>query len=281
MGAAALGFSVLSLACFLWTARAAGTETPPDDGNSRPPKPVATGPATTPAGNDRKFFGLEVPDRRTVFVLDYSKSMEERNCRQLVEAELGKALLHLKETVSYQVILFAGYAWIPGDKVALAENQMSATVTDASGRTFSWLRPSKASFEWQAIDGGNKHFLRPVPWQRADATEIAKTVAGIKGSSLQMNTSWQFPLEMALAMRPTPEALYFLTDGITGDKDSKRLVATLSKTAFSTRTHINTISMMEPTQIQALKDLGKNTSGGFSIVNTDGTSQVIFPEKLR
>jgi hypothetical protein len=225
------------------------------------------------------FFGQPL-DRTSVFVLDYSKSMEEDNRKDILQNELAKTMSGVPEGMPFQVILFAGYAWLPGDSVDLAADQMSATVKSGE-TTYNWVRPSRNNFDWIAVEGSNKHFVRPITWQKFSDNTTQDTISAMKATKLQMNTSWEIPLEMALAMKPPPQEIFFMTDGITGDADAKRIVSKIVNIAKGTRTVINAISMMEPTEIAAMKELAEKTGGGFSIVKKDGTSdQITKPKPL-
>ena len=88
-------------------------------------------------------------------------------------------------------------------------------------------------------------------------------------TGLVLGTTWLTPLEMALDMKPKPELVVFLTDGVSG-KDSAEIAKDMGNRAKTRGIRINTISLMEPAAHKAMADLAERAGGEFSLIGEDG-----------
>ena len=85
---------------------------------------------------------------------------------------------------------------------------------------------------------------------------------------LVWGTVWDNPLQMALDMEPTPQVIYFMTDGAA--KGSDAWARTIGAKAKSRGITINCIAMMQPRAHDDMDDLAKRTGGQFTIVMKGG-----------
>ena len=74
---------------------------------------------------------------------------------------------------------------------------------------------------------------------------------------------------MALNLKPSPDVVYFLTDGVVGN--GKQAVDEIIKVnKRGPKAKIFTISMMQPRAEDLLKELADRSGGDFSVVMEDG-----------
>ena len=81
--------------------------------------------------------------------------------------------------------------------------------------------------------------------------------------------------EMAFAMRPPPEVIFFMTDGAVEGVDTVKLARSLGSKARSKRIIVNTVALMEPKANAGMKELAKTTGGQFTIVEKSGKVRVV------
>jgi hypothetical protein len=108
-------------------------------------------------------------------------------------------------------------------------------------------------------------------WLRADKTSLHRSISIINETELVYGTYWKPAIELALEMKPAPEVIYFMTDGIVSKKVYET-IDELSRTARRRGTVINTISMMEPDAADAMRALAKQSGGSFTMVQAVGSS---------
>jgi hypothetical protein len=96
----------------------------------------------------------------------------------------------------------------------------------------------------------------------------------IRETELVWGTIWDHPLEMALAMEPRPDVIFFMTDGVAGGK-SADIAKDIGRKAKSANVIINTVAMMIPKAQEPLKDLAKRSGGQFSIVREGGNVLIV------
>lgn len=74
---------------------------------------------------------------------------------------------------------------------------------------------------------------------------------------------------MALNMDPSPDVVYFLTDGVVGN-GQQAVDEVIKMNRRGPRAKIFTISMMQPKAEDLLKDLADRSGGDFSVVLENG-----------
>ncbi len=195
------------------------------------------------------------PAGRIAYVLDFSVTMAgEKDA--LMRSELTKALKALPTTARYSVICFSGPVWLPGDEV-------NGGAVRSRGKTYQW--DSKSMWEW--THRGPK---MEVPWLDAKPSEVKRTLSLVDDVKTIGGTDWEAPLEMAIAMNPPPDVVFFMTDGVMEQRDMMRLTRGIAAKAKARNVTINTVAMMEPGAEEPMADLAKRTGGSFTIVGKDG-----------
>jgi hypothetical protein len=212
-------------------------------------------------GGGATFFNQKVRADRIAYVIDLSQSMAGRR-NALMREELTKSVAGLTAGVNYQLIFFAGPAWVAGNDVKMEGNRKGAQVT-AGGRTFEWLCGG-GSHAWS-----QKGAKQKPEWLLSSPATLETSLAQIKSTPLVWGTNWEPPLEMALAMDPPPQLIYFMTDGLTGG-DPVALATKIAAKAKNRKVVINTLAMMEPKAEKAMFELAKRTGGQFTIIEGNG-----------
>ena len=83
---------------------------------------------------------------------------------------------------------------------------------------------------------------------------------------------------MALNMNPSPDVVYFLTDGVVGN-GQQAVDEVIKINKRGPRAKIFTISMMQPKAEDLLKDLADRSGGDFSIVLQNGEVEKMTNKK--
>ena len=204
------------------------------------------------------FMGSKMKGDRVCFVIDYSLSMNGKRIK-LLKSELEKTISSLPDRAQYQMIFFAGPAWIAGSKVSSRKGSGSVSL---DGKSYSWR--GSGPFNWSQT--GKK---QPVEWLIQDEEVRQESLDAIQSTPLVWGTSWEAPLEMAMDMAPQPGLIVFLTDGSSG-KDSLSKARSLGKAAKSKGIKVNTIALMEPQAREAMSELAKLSGGEFSLIDQNG-----------
>ena len=215
-------------------------------------------------GGGTTFFNQKVSADRVVYVIDYSGSMSGER-EKLMRKELAKSVEQVKLGMQFQMIFFAGPAWVAGSDISMPKDRKSSVVS-----------LSKDKFKWK---GKGAHFWDPVgkkqkaDWIPATPSTREEALKLVKSTKLVWGTNWENPLEMAINMDPPPQMIFFMTDGsISGD-----MVAVAKRLGHRAKTKgitINTVAMMEPQAEAAMKELAKRTGGQFSTVEKGGKVKV-------
>jgi hypothetical protein len=214
---------------------------------------MGTGVSTT-------FFGQEVKGDRILYVIDYSLSMRGQR-EALMRAELTKSVMQLNGDKKYQMIFFAGPAWVACEKI------------QGRGKSFSATSRNGEEYKWEATNGihgwttiGERH--KPT-WLDATDSNIFQSEAIIKKSKLIIGTNWDPPMAMAFDMDPLPNSIVFMTDG-SAPGDPVEVAEGIASRAKEEGIVINTIALMEPKAAKAMETLAKGTGGVFSLINANG-----------
>ncbi len=213
-------------------------------------------------GDGATFFGEKVVANRVCYVIDYSASMKGRRI-QLLKEELVKSIKAMSPEMKYQLIFFAGPAWLAGDQVIMNGRQ-DAIVKSNEGQ-YKWKSPNRNPSNWKV-----KGKKQPVSWLDASTEQVRRSVKAVQDTPLIWGTAWEHPLEMALNMDPAPQVIFFMTDGLAGN-DSESIAKKISARAKAKGIQINTIAMMEPRASNAMKILSSANEGSFTLIEEDGT----------
>jgi len=219
------------------------------------------------SGGGGSFFGQKVSAERIVYVIDYSSSMKSGKREPLMREEMKNSLNSLMPGTQYQIIFFSGPAWVAGNTVEHSGDKRSATVTDGA-KKYNWA--GKGAGGWKPQ--GKKQ----VPeWLTCTEPQLKKSQKIVKESKLSFGTSWEGPLDMALSMDPLPQAILFMTDGVSG-KESSEIAKNVAAKAKSKDITINTVALMEPKAQEAMGTLARRTGGQFTIVHEDGKREHVM-----
>ncbi len=214
------------------------------------------------AGGGTTFFNQKIKAERIVFVIDYSLSMRGER-EELMRKELEKSVEGLTPGINFQMIFFAGPAWVAGSEVTVTNNRKKGLV-ELKGRTFEWTSPGGAH-DWKPA--GRK--VQRADWITCDRTKMERARNTVRKTGLVWGTNWENPLRIALAMDPAPQLIVFMTDGVV-DGDMVKLARRIGKEAVAKGTIVNTIAMMEPKAEDGLLALAEATGGEFTVVKKGG-----------
>ncbi|MGJ8641846.1 MAG: vWA domain-containing protein [Luteolibacter sp.] len=217
------------------------------------------------SGGGASFFNQKVKASRIAYVIDYSLSMKQLNRNELMREELTKSVKGISPGTQYQLIFFAGPYWVAGDQLIL-KDRYAATIKGQNGKTYDWKGGKK---------NGAKDMAKYAPdWMPMSEANIKKSVKHIKDTPLNLGTSWAGPLEMAMRMKPAPQLIFFMTDGLTGGNIMK-LTDDLAKEAKKKGIIINTVSLIEPAAEAAMYNLASKSGGVATLVDKRGKSKEI------
>ena len=212
------------------------------------------------SGGGTTFFGQTVVGERILYIIDYSASM--RGPREtLMRAELAESVMKLPSGKQFQMIFFAGPAWVAGDEVGNARGGV-AKVKEKGGKTYQWK--GNGAHDWTCADK-----LPQPKWLDASDSEIKKSVELIETHPLVFGTVWSNPLEMAFSMDPLPQVIVFMTDGSAG-AESRPTAGKYATLAKKKGVLINTVALMQPQAAKDMAALAKPTGGTFSLIGADG-----------
>jgi hypothetical protein len=206
------------------------------------------------------FFGQTSKADRIAYVIDYSASMKGER-EKLMRKELSSSLDKLGYHTQYQMVFFAGPAWVGGNDVN--SDKKTAKIKGARGHSFEW-KCTGGAHNWETK--GKKQVPQ---WLEATDGQLSKSKKVVKETKLVWGTIWEPALEMALSMDPQPQVIYFMTDGSAGPKsgDTARRIGLKARTKGII---INTVAMMEPRAHQAMEELAERTGGSFTKVMPGG-----------
>lgn len=224
-------------------------------------------------GGGATFFNQKVKASRIVYVIDYSGSMNWLGRDELMREELKKSVKGLSPGSHYQMIFFAGPYWVGGDEVVKVDTRdgnndkvQHVTINGQDGKTYDWGdKPHR---------GGYVQDPKVPDWRPASKVNIKESLKAIKDTPLILGTKWQGPLEFAMEMKPAPELIFFMTDGITSG-DIIEITDELAKKARRKNIVINTVSLIEPRAEEAMYNLAKKTGGVATLVDEKGKSKDI------
>ncbi|MGJ8656879.1 MAG: hypothetical protein ACSHX6_10560 [Akkermansiaceae bacterium] len=216
-------------------------------------------------GGGASFFKQSVKAERIAYVIDYSASMRGNNKFELMKKELSKSVKGLPDNIDYQLIFFAGPAWVAGDKIIAEKGKDRDFTINSGGRKYDW------------VTTGGAHGYRPKIKSKMQQAEWIKSSEGKRKQSLKLiedtpmvfGTVWEYPLEMALNMNPQPDVIFFMTDGSAGS-ESESVARRLGSEAKRDGIVINCVALMEPKAKKAMSDIAKRTGGVFTEVQPNG-----------
>lgn len=208
-------------------------------------------------GSGASFFGGGAKGRRFLFVLDHSASMKP-NQIDLRNKELEKTLKTLRG-VQYHVLLFAGGAYYAEKGWSVQSNTV---IKGPGNKTYRFDQKAISNFDFI----GSKSNLPKTPWLQASASNTKKTMDFIKSVRKFGGTDWGMALEIAHAMQPPPDVIFFMADG-TGGNTPAPILANNKKNGSPV---INTVAMQTKNGAAQFSAVAKGTGGKFTIVDKAG-----------
>jgi len=107
-----------------------------------------------PTGNSLPFIDPEYRGNKIVFVIDYSLSMKSKNKIGLLKNELKKSIASLADGIEFELIFFAGPAWVGGSTIK-DPNSNKKSVISEGGDQFVW----RSNTVWCGVQTG-AHLLK-------------------------------------------------------------------------------------------------------------------------
>ncbi len=216
-------------------------------------------------GGGISFFKQSVKAERIAYVIDYSLSMRGNNKFELMKKELSKSVKALPDNVDYQLIFFAGPAWVAGDKVISGKGGHKNFTINSAGTKYEWSTTSDAHGYRPKV----KSKMQQPKWIKSSEGKRKQSLKIIKDTPMVYGTVWEYPLEMALNMEPQPDVIFFMTDGSAGPK-SESVARKLGAEAKRDGIIINSVALMEPKAKKAMSDMAKRSGGLFTEVQANG-----------
>ena len=207
-------------------------------------------------GGGSTFFGQSSNAERVVYVIDFSSSMKRDDRHKLMRAELTESLSKMRNCLKLGMIFFAGPAWVAGDTVK------GGVITTPKGKKYKY-KTTGGHAKW--IHDGPK---RQVPWWTIDDKEVERITGIVKTAPLNSGTVWHLPLNMALDMKPAPQMIYFMTDGLASG--SSQWAEEIGKRARKMGVTINCVALMQPKAEKDLKTMAEMTGGQVTMVDAKG-----------
>lgn len=218
--------------------------------------------------SESSMFGSPVNGSRICYVIDYSASMKYLGRDKLMREELAKSVKLLKGGADFNLIFFASPAWEAGDTIQGTGRGLTV-IEDSEGKKWNWK--GKPKYDIKNNDG-RKSFN----WRKPTGANINEAVKQIRDTPLIFGTSWISPLRYAINMKPRPQMVIFMTDGMGGSvKDLVKIAETAKKRGVV----VSSISLIEPKAAEAMKALAKTTGGTATLVKKDKTVIDLFTGK--
>ncbi|BCU78768.1 hypothetical protein llg_34830 [Luteolibacter sp. LG18] len=220
------------------------------------------GPGLGGQGPGVMFFNQKMDAQRVAYVIDYSQSMAGKR-EKLMRKELAASVAGLSPLSKFQLIFFSGPAWVAGDTIEGDNQSGKVEVKSAGGEGYKWetVKPKGWGGDWKTVGKRQKP-----EWMNANSELKGIAARRIQETPLSIGTCWTPSLEMALAMDPAPNVIFFMTDGVAETTEMRAIIAK----AKVKGTVINTIAMMEPKAGEDMKKLAHGTGGKFTIVEESG-----------
>ena len=221
----------------------------------------------TGGGSSAMFFGSKSSGQRFLFVLDASISMQPNQVK-LRDAELERTLKTLRG-VDYHVMLFAGGAYFAdkGWGVKPVDGKPRFGPTEFFSPEGDYRFKAKSLFD-HSLAKADSSFPAP-KWTKATTSTTRKSINFVKESKRFSGTDWDNALELAHLMKPSPDVIFFMSDGQDRDLNVSSI---LSNSKRHGRPKINCIAMQTADGKESFAELAKGSKGTFTIVDKDGES---------
>ena len=214
------------------------------------------------SGGGSSFFGQTSRAERIAYVIDFSSSMKGQDRHKIMRDELCESLQKMENGLQIGMVFFGGPAWVAGDEIKMGQGRKEAVVTAKGGKKFKW-KSNGGAHNWEP-DGPKQK----VPWHTIDDREVKRLQKIVRETPLFWGTIWDHPLHMALDMDPTPQTIYFMTDG--SASGSAKWAQEIGKKAKKMGVVINCVALMHPKAKEDLQTIADMTGGQLTMVNEKG-----------
>ena len=200
-------------------------------------------------GGNSTVFGQRSSAERVFCVSDFSSSMKKDDRHKLMRAELTESLSKMQNGLKLGMIFFAGPAWVAGDKVK------GGVMTTPKERKYKY-KTTSGHAKW--IHDSPK---RKVPWWTIDDKEVERVTKIVQTTLLNSETVWHLPLNIALNMKPAPQMIYFMTDGLASGLS--KWADEIGQRAKKMGVTVNCVALMQPKAEKDLKTITEMTGQSF------------------
>ncbi|MDF1813577.1 MAG: hypothetical protein P1V20_15365 [Verrucomicrobiales bacterium] len=220
----------------------------------------------TAGGSSVMFFGGKSTGKRFLFILDASISMKDEQIK-LRNDELERTLKTLRG-VDYQVMLFAGGAYYADKGWALSpDNPKTKTCPELFVSPHGkYAFKGTGLFKFDLLD--EKEFRSP-DWKKASASAVRRTIEFVRKSKKFGGTDWDNALRMGHMMKPPPDVIFFMSDGLDNELNEKEILRNNKKNG---RPKINCVAMQTAKGSGKFAAIAKGSRGTYTIVDKDGES---------
>ena len=215
------------------------------------------------------FFGSTVSGSRIAYVIDYSLSMKAQGREKLMRQELSDSITKLEGGADFSLIFFAGPVWQASDQLVFKQGASHATIEKT-------IQENGKEVTWKHVSGTSEKELEKLQpdWLTPSKEQLEKCVQQINDMPLALGTEWKKPLMKALELKPQPEVIIFMTDGLAGR--SEDIAEEISSAAKDKGIVINAVSLLEPAAEEGMKTLAEKTGGTAIIVRDENTIEDLF-----
>ena len=214
-------------------------------------------------GSGATFFGRKAAGNRFVFCLDISGSMSDAQL-SLLQKEFAKSVKALQPGIQYQVVCFAGPAWVLGSKVSGGNENPTVSLGEKR-----WdFKQNGHAFDYSFV--GPKSQMQKPEWLAVTGENVRKTVKNMNEVRKVYGTDWGLALDMCMLMNPAPNSIYLMSDGSTQIDASKYAAEMKGRNIV-----LHGFSMDSSSGDKDFKILAKGTGGTFTKIESSGKIQKV------
>ena len=171
------------------------------------------------------------------------------------------------------LVFFAGPVWQASDQLVFKQGTKHATIEKTiqeDGEEVIWERTSSTS---------DREFEKLKPnWIKPSKENLKESIEQIQSMPLALGTEWGKPLRKALEMKPQPEVIVFMTDGVAGE--TEEIVEEITEIAKKKSIVINAVALLEPRAADGMKALAEKTGGTAIMVRSEDEIEDLFTGEI-
>jgi len=200
------------------------------------------------------FFGMPASGQRFAYCVDFSGSMRQNDRERKMKQELRRSIENLPDGAKFEVICFAGPAWVAGKHKSVmlqGMNTMPPTWRKVDGKGFEPINGEMPAASW-----------------RSSPSDVRRTIKDVMETPLAYGTDWLPALKVAYALDPKPDVIFLMTDGgLTAKNDAELKSYTAEMAKLHPGTVVNAISFGSAKATATMKRIAETTGGEFSFVD--------------